>query len=409
MSVADIAHTKWEFHSLSSIIELIGGGTPKTSIPEYWNGDIPWLSVNDFAGDSRYVSSTEKHITQAGLDNSSAKLLCKGDIIISARGTIGELAQLSEPMAFNQSCYGIRGISTKIDQVFLYYLLRIVVNDLRKSAHGSVFSTITRNTFESIEVPLPPLTNQNRIAKVLGSLDDKIAGNNKMIRIILELQKSIWIQNNVNNLSQTHLINIAEPILGGTPKRSDNSLWNGDILWASVADMTSVSNSHLLTTAEQITEKAAKTKRFAPLPAGSVLLSARGTVGHVISLAKPAAFNQSAYGFIAPKGYETALRLAIEGTVEELKSKSYGSVFSTITKQQINECLIPDVFNESFAELHAKLNSLETRIVIAEQENQTLARTRDELLPLLMSGKITVRDAEEASAEVGVDKHEVEE
>lgn len=409
MSVADIAHTKWEFHSLSSIIELIGGGTPKTSIPEYWNGDIPWLSVNDFAGDSRYVSSTEKHITQAGLDNSSAKLLCKGDIIISARGTIGELAQLSEPMAFNQSCYGIRGISTKIDQAFLYYLLRIVVNDLRKSAHGSVFSTITRNTFESIEVPLPPLTNQNRIAKVLGSLDDKIAGNNKMIRIILELQKSIWIQNNVNNLSQTHLINIAEPILGGTPKRSDNSLWNGDILWASVADMTSVSNSHLLTTAEQITEKAAKTKRFAPLPAGSVLLSARGTVGHVISLAKPAAFNQSAYGFIAPKGYETALRLAIEGTVEELKSKSYGSVFSTITKQQINECLIPDVFNESFAELHAKLNSLETRIVIAEQENQTLARTRDELLPLLMSGKITVRDAEEASAEVGVDKHEVEE
>jgi len=230
-----------------------------------------------------------------------------------------------------------------------------------------------------------------------------------MIRIILELQKSIWIQNNVKNLSQIHLINIAEPILGGTPKRSDNSLWNGDILWASVADMTSVSNSHLLTTAEQITEKAAETKRFAPLPAGSVLLSARGTVGHVISLAKPAAFNQSAYGFIAPKGYETALRLAIGDTVEELKSKSYGSVFSTITKQQINECLIPDVFNESFAELHAKLNSLETRIVIAEQENQTLARTRDELLPLLMSGKITVRDAEEASAEVGVDKHEVEE
>lgn len=409
MSVADIAHTKWEFHSLSSIIELIGGGTPKTSIPEYWNGDIPWLSVNDFAGDSRYVSSTEKHITQAGLDNSSAKLLHKGDIIISARGTVGELAQLSVPMTFNQSCYGIHGIPSKIDQAFLYYLLRTVINDLRKSAHGSVFSTITRSTFESMEVPLPPLTNQSRIAKVLGSLDDKIAGNNKMIRIILELQKSIWIQNNVNNLSQTHLINIAEPILGGTPKRSDNSLWDGDILWASVADMTSVSNSHLLTTLEQITEKAAKTKRFAPLPTGSVLLSARGTVGHVISLATPAAFNQSAYGFIAPKGYETALRLAIEGTVEELKSKSYGSVFSTITKQQINECLIPDVFNESFAELHAKLNSLETRIVIAEHENQTLARTRDELLPLLMSGKITVRDAEEASAEVGVDKHEVEE
>ena len=181
MSVADIAHTKWESYSLSSIIELIGGGTPKTSIPEYWNGDIPWLSVNDFAGDSRYVSSTEKHITQAGLDNSSTKLLRKGDIIISARGTVGELAQLSEPMAFNQSCYGIRGISTKIDQAFLYYLLRTVINDLQKGAHGSVFSTITRSTFESIEALLPSLTNQSQIAKVLGSLDDKIAGNNKII------------------------------------------------------------------------------------------------------------------------------------------------------------------------------------------------------------------------------------
>lgn len=290
---------------------------------------------------------------------------------------------------------------------WLYYLFKIM--DLSGYDSGSVQPALNRNYISEIPVQVPSIKEQDSIVSCISALDDKIAENNKMIRIILELQKSIWIQNNVKNLSQIHLINIAEPILGGTPKRSDNSLWNGDILWASVADMTSVSNSHLLTTAEQITEKAAETKRFAPLPAGSVLLSARGTVGHVISLATPAAFNQSAYGFIAPKGYETALRLAIEDTVEELKSKSYGSVFSTITKQQINECLIPDVFNESFAELHAKLNSLETRIVIAEQENQTLARTRDELLPLLMSGKITVRDAEEASAEVGVDKHEVEE
>ena len=91
------------------------------------------------------------------------------------------------------------------------------------------------------------------------------------------------------------------PILGGTPKRSDNSLWDGDILWASVADMTSVSNSHLLTTLEQITEKAAKTKRFAPLPTGSVLLSARGTVGHVISLATPAAFQPISIWFHSAK------------------------------------------------------------------------------------------------------------
>lgn len=336
------------------------------------------------------------------------------DLLFSYETRLGEAALMPGGIkaALGRRMALLRPDTSKVDPGFLLYKWlspqwQALISE--RTLHGATVNRIPIRDIPDWPITLPPLSQQNAIASILRSLDDKIAGNNKMIRIILELQKSIWIQNNVKNLSQIHLINIAEPILGGTPKRSDNSLWNGDILWASVADMTSVSNSHLLTTAEQITEKAAETKRFAPLPAGSVLLSARGTVGHVISLATPAAFNQSAYGFIAPKGYETALRFAIEDTVEELKSKSYGSVFSTITKQQINECLIPDVFNESFAELHAKLNSLETRVVIAEQENQTLARTRDELLPLLMSGKITVRDAEEASAEVGVDKHEVEE
>ena len=368
---------------------------------------LPFKYGKNLPASKRTHSGEYDVVSSAGIiDSHDTAFTTEPCIVIGRKGSIGSLTYCPDPVWPTDTTFYVTG-TPYCDLRFGYYVLQTL--PLNQMNNDSAVPGLNRNDAESLAFSLPPVSEQKTIAKVLGSLDDKIAGNNKMIRIILELQKSIWIQNNVKNLSQIHLINIAEPILGGTPKRSDNSLWNGDILWASVADMTSVSNSHLLTTAEQITEKAAETKRFAPLPAGSVLLSARGTVGHVISLAKPAAFNQSAYGFIAPKGYETALRLAIGDTVEELKSKSYGSVFSTITKQQINECLIPDVFNESFAELHAKLNSLETRIVIAEQENQTLARTRDELLPLLMSGKITVRDAEEASAEVGIDKHEVEE
>ena len=368
---------------------------------------LPFKYGKNLPASKRTHSGEYDVVSSAGIiDSHDTAFTTEPCIVIGRKGSIGSLTYCPDPVWPTDTTFYVTG-TPYCDLRFGYYVLQTL--PLNQMNNDSAVPGLNRNDAESLAFSLPPVSEQKAIAKVLGSLDDKIAGNNKMIRIILELQKSIWIQNNVNNLSQTHLINIAEPILGGTPKRSDNSLWDGDILWASVADMTSVSNSHLLTTLEQITEKAAKTKRFAPLPTGSVLLSARGTVGHVISLATPAAFNQSAYGFIAPKGYETALRLAIEGTVEELKSKSYGSVFSTITKQQINECLIPDVFNESFAELHAKLNSLETRIVIAEQENQTLARTRDELLPLLMSGKITVRDAEEASAEAGVDKHEVKE
>ena len=97
--------TEWKTYRYTEIADLIGGGTPKTSEPLYWDGDIPWLSVKDFVGDSKYVFSTEKHITKLGLENSSTKLLQKDDIIISARGTVGEMAMIPFPMSFNQSCF----------------------------------------------------------------------------------------------------------------------------------------------------------------------------------------------------------------------------------------------------------------------------------------------------------------
>ena len=83
---------KWKEVTLSDVIEIIGGGTPKTRVEKYWNGDIPWLSVKDFNNGNRYVYATEKYITESGLQNSSTKLLDKDDLIISARGTVGEIA-----------------------------------------------------------------------------------------------------------------------------------------------------------------------------------------------------------------------------------------------------------------------------------------------------------------------------
>ena len=166
--------------SLSKIIDLIGGGTPKTTVSDYWNGSIPWLSVKDFNNDLRYVYQTEKTITESGLQNSSTKLLKKDDIIISARGTVGELAMIPYPMAFNQSCYGIRGKENIADNTFLYYLLKNNVNSLKQNTHGSVFDTITRETFESIIVNLPIMETQKKIASILSSIDDKIELNNKI-------------------------------------------------------------------------------------------------------------------------------------------------------------------------------------------------------------------------------------
>jgi len=72
----------WETKSISQLVEIIGGGTPKTSIDEYWGGNIPWISIKDFNNDLKYVKTTEKTITPLGLKNSSTKILKKGDMII---------------------------------------------------------------------------------------------------------------------------------------------------------------------------------------------------------------------------------------------------------------------------------------------------------------------------------------
>lgn len=167
-------------YKLSEIMDIIGGGTPKTSKSEYWNGDIPWLSVKDFNNDYRYVYKTEKTITQAGLENSSTKLLKRNDSIISARGTVGEMAMIPFPMAFNQSCYGLRAKEEITDPIYLYYLIKYNVFVLKKNSHGSVFDTITRDTFDSIEVELPTLEKQKRVASILKDIDDNIELNNEI-------------------------------------------------------------------------------------------------------------------------------------------------------------------------------------------------------------------------------------
>ncbi len=182
----------WKTCVLGDIIEIIGGGTPKTNISEYWNGNIPWLSVKDFNNDDRYVYSTEKYITQAGLNNSSTKLLHPDDIIISARGTVGELAMIPFHMAFNQSCYGIRGDKEIVTQTYLYYILKYNTDVLKKNTHGSVFDTITRETFYNIELELPALEEQKKIASILSALDDKIELNKKINKTLEEMAKAIF-------------------------------------------------------------------------------------------------------------------------------------------------------------------------------------------------------------------------
>jgi len=179
-------------HRLSDVIEIIGGGTPKRKIDKYWNGNIPWLSVADFNSGARFVNDTVEKITSLGVGESSTKLLETGQIIISARGTVGCLAQLSRPMAFNQSCYGLTGKEEFVGNDYLYYLMNLKVEELKQKTHGAVFDTITKETFNHVEVDLPPIPIQKKVAKILGDLDSKIELNRQTNQTLEDIAQAIF-------------------------------------------------------------------------------------------------------------------------------------------------------------------------------------------------------------------------
>ncbi|MFZ1323498.1 MAG: restriction endonuclease subunit S, partial [Ignavibacteria bacterium] len=179
--------------TLSSIVDIISGGTPKTSVTKYWkNGTIGWLSVTDFNNDVKYVYETEKKITEEGLKNSNTKLLNTDDIIISARGTVGALAQIGIPMCFNQSCFGLRGKKEIADNSFLYYCLKNYVSNIKKRSQGSVFETINLNSFDLMEIEIPEFNIQKKISYVLSSLDSKIELNNRINSELEAMAKTLY-------------------------------------------------------------------------------------------------------------------------------------------------------------------------------------------------------------------------
>lgn len=137
--------------NVEDFARIIGGGTPKTTVEEYWGGEIPWVSVKDLS--NLFVYTTEKTITEKGLQESSTKLIPKRSTIISARGTIGELSVTGRPMTMNQSCYAFH--SEKYPY-FTYLSLKSSIDTLKQNSHGSVFNTITKETIQSLEIPFEP-------------------------------------------------------------------------------------------------------------------------------------------------------------------------------------------------------------------------------------------------------------
>ncbi len=174
----------WTERAFGAFVEIIGGGTPKTSNESYWNGSIPWFSVTDTPPKgSIFVDATEKTISDEGLANSSARLARAGTTIISARGTVGNLAMTPHEMTFNQSCYGLQGKGA-VGECFVFLAAQNIVERLKGMAHGSVFSTITRSTFDNIQLAYTPDEIFEAFESLAQPLFNKVLGNVKESRTL---------------------------------------------------------------------------------------------------------------------------------------------------------------------------------------------------------------------------------
>ena len=182
-------HCPWSTYHLSDIAEVVGGGTPDTTVPSLWNGDIQWFTPTE-VGHQKYVSKSARTITQLGLQKSSAKKLPAGSILLSSRATIGECSIAQRECTTNQ---GFQNLIPKKDtnNEFLYYLAQTKKHHFIKYASGSTFLEISNSEIRKTKCTIPGTEEQTQIAAFLSALDDRISVQNKIIEDLKVLKKEL--------------------------------------------------------------------------------------------------------------------------------------------------------------------------------------------------------------------------
>lgn len=395
----------WEETTLGEVVEIVGWWTPKTSEPQYWNWNIPWLSVVDFNNDNRRVYYTEKSITEEGLKNSSTKILNEWDLIISARWTVWALAQLKRDMAFNQSCYGIKQLDGVSDKNFLFYLLKNSISFLSRNVHWAVFDTITRETFDIIPIHLPPLPEQQAIAAVLSSFDDKIellrAENQTLEQMGQELFKERfgkwkvgdelpegcrvgklgeiislqwWFVHNIN-LAGWEKTKIAKMwVVDGKVFFNRNSvIWYPDI----IPEKYKLEEWDLIICTRDVTQDRLVIWNVALVPD---------------DLAKFWLYAWSNTWIVKTSFYKLFLFLLFRSRNfrNHIIQSAKGSTIVMITQDAFlyTNIIIPD--QETLSKFDLVIKPLFNKIKQNSEQIQTLSATRDQLLPKLMSGEVRV-------------------
>ncbi len=185
----------WPRVKISQVADIVSGATPKTVVSRYWDGDIPWVTPADLSNlAGTYIKDTSRKITAAGLQSCSATILPANSVVFSSRAPIGHVAINKVPMATNQ---GFKSFVIDLEVLlpeYLYWWLKAHRNQLEAMGTGATFKEVSKSTVSRIEIPLPPLDEQKRIAAILNKADALRAKRRHAITLLDSLTQSIFLE-----------------------------------------------------------------------------------------------------------------------------------------------------------------------------------------------------------------------
>lgn len=315
----------------------------------------------------------------------------KGDVIFTTEAPLGEVARIKtdDKLAFAQRIIVLEPNTQQLNAGYLFYALQDIVlkNRIAARATGTTVIGIKAAELKKVEIDLPPLQQQEKIADILSSLDDKIELNNK-INENLERQATALF-NNFYDQAETEIsfTDVIQILGGGTPKTGESGYWGGKIPFFTPKD---IGSPYTLNTEKTITEAGLARCNSRLYPINTVFVTARGTVGKVGMAGVPMAMNQSCYALVGKGIHQLLVYCYTLKVIDRLRHKASGAVFDAVTTKDFESehiMRLPESIEKVFL---CAAEPMYQAILNNSIENQQLAGLRDALLPKLISGEIEV-------------------
>ena len=389
---------EWREFKIKDIADVVGGGTPSTAINEYWNGDIPWLTPKDLTGYIRnFISHGERFITKKGLENSSARLLPKGTVLLTSRAPIGYVAIAENEICTNQGFKSLVPNPDKAHNLFLLYWIKSNVEYLQSIGTGTTFQEISGSVLKDVDIILPPLPEQKAIAEVLSSLDDKIDLLTRQNKTLEDLAQAYFRKWFIEDASDEWEVGKAENYfeigIGKTPPRKEEHWFSknkDDVVWISISDMGK-SGMFIGDSSEYLTEDAVRRFNIKRVPKGAIILSFKLTVGRVAIALREFTTNEAIAHFIYKNDYEREYLYFYLKTFDYYSLGSTSSIATAVNSKIIKDMpfIMPNI--EALQKYHKIAAPIFSKIEYNTNQILTLQKLRDTLLPKLISGEIRVK------------------